>query len=177
MQPVKSPKKAVFQQPPGQRVIKKYPNRRLYDTEASAYITLAEVKRLVMQMTPFVVVDAKSSEDLTRSILLQIILEEETAGVPLFSEQILSNIIRFYGHAMQGFVGAYLEKNMQVFTDLQQNVAQQGGSLSPDAWANLINLQSPVVQSLMGGYLEQSKAAYAQVQDQMLAAMGLRRPG
>ena len=172
-----APKNSPNKPPSGVRVIKKYPNRRLYDTESSAYITLAEVKQLVMQMKPFAVVDAKSGQDLTRSILLQIILEEETAGVPLFSEQILANIIRFYGHAMQGFVGAYLEKNMQVFTDLQQNVTQQGAALSPDAWANLINRQSPVVQTLMGGYLESSKAAYQQVQDQMLAAMGLRRPG
>ena len=85
----------------GVRVIKKYPNRRLYDTDTSSYITLAEVKSLVMDSESFVVRDAKTNEDLTRSILLQIILEEETAGVPIFTEQVLANIIRFYGHAMQ----------------------------------------------------------------------------
>src|SRR5690606_13541044 len=83
----------------GVRIIKKYPNRRLYDTDTSSYITLAEVKALVMDNEPFVVRDAKSNDDLTRSILLQIILEEETAGVPIFTEQVLANIIRFYGHA------------------------------------------------------------------------------
>ena len=104
---------------PDVRVIKKYPNRRLYDTETSTYITLAEVRQLVMKTATFVVRDAKSNEDLTRSILLQIILEEETGGAPMFTEAVLANIIRFYGNAMQSFMGAYLEKNVQSFMDLQ----------------------------------------------------------
>src|SRR6478736_4775781 len=82
------------------RVIKKYPNRRLYDTETSTYITLTEVKQLVMDKAPFVVRDAKSGDDLTRSILLQIILEEEAGGAPMFTEQVLASIIRFYGQTM-----------------------------------------------------------------------------
>lgn len=86
----------------GRRIIKKYPNRRLYDTATSSYITLSEVKQMVMDHVDLVVQDAKTREDLTRSILLQIILEEETAGVPLFSENALANIIRFYGYAMPG---------------------------------------------------------------------------
>ena len=90
---------------PALRVIKKYPNRRLYDTETSSYITLAEVKDLVMDSEAFVVRDAKTNEDLTRSILLQIILEEEAGGAPMFTEAVLANVIRFYGHAMQGFMG------------------------------------------------------------------------
>jgi len=93
-----------------QRVIKKYPNRRLYDTDTSTYITLAEIKQLVMDSEPFSVVDAKTGDDLTRSILLQIILEEEANGSPMFTTPVLSNIIRFYGHAMQGMMGGYLEK-------------------------------------------------------------------
>ena len=84
------------------RLIKKYPNRRLYDTETSAYITLTDVKKLVLENVEFRVEDAKTKEDLTRSILLQIILEEETAGAPMFSSDMLSQIIRFYGNAMQG---------------------------------------------------------------------------
>jgi polyhydroxyalkanoate synthesis repressor PhaR len=101
------------------RVIKKYPNRRLYDTHTSTYITLTEIKQLVMQHEVFAVVDAKTSENLTRSILLQIILEEEANGSPMFTAPVLSNIIRFYGHAMQGFMGGYIEKNMQTLMDLQ----------------------------------------------------------
>ena len=106
------------------RVIKKYPNRRLYDTDTSTYITLAEIKQLVMDSEPFVVRDVKTGEDLTRSILLQIILEEEGSGTPMFTAPVLANIIRFYGHTMQGFMGGYLEKNMQALADLQAPMMQ-----------------------------------------------------
>jgi polyhydroxyalkanoate synthesis repressor PhaR len=107
-----------------QRVIKKYPNRRLYDTDTSSYITLAEIKRLVMESEPFVVRDVKTGEDLTRSILLQIILEEEASGSPMFTTPVLANIIRFYGHAMQGMMGGYLEKNIQALMDMQAPMMQ-----------------------------------------------------
>jgi polyhydroxyalkanoate synthesis repressor PhaR len=106
------------------RTIKKYPNRRLYDTDSSSYITLAEIKQLVMQNTPLQVLDAKTQEDLTRSILLQIILEEEANGSPMFTAPVLSNIIRFYGHAMQGMMGGYLEKNMQMLMEMQAPLMQ-----------------------------------------------------
>jgi polyhydroxyalkanoate synthesis repressor PhaR len=164
------------------RVIKKYPNRRLYDTDTSSYITLAEVKSLVMDNEPFVVRDAKTNDDLTRSILLQIILEEETAGVPIFTEQVLANLIRFYGHAMQDFMGAYLEKNVQIFMDLQQKMTQQTPGMNPDLWKQFMNGQSPMMQGMMGTYLEQSRTAFTQMQEQMqknseqmLAALGLKR--
>ena len=107
------------------RVIKKYPNRRLYDTRTSSYITISDVKQLVLDQEAFKVVDAKTNDDLTRSIMLQIILEEESGGQPIFSEMVLSNIIRFYGHAMQGMMGMYLEKNVQAFLDIQARVAEQ----------------------------------------------------
>lgn len=164
------------------RVIKKYPNRRLYDTDTSSYITLAEVKALVMDNERFVVRDAKSNEDLTRSILLQIILEEETAGVPIFTEQVLANIIRFYGHAMQDFMGSYLEKNVQMFMELQSKMAEQSGGLNPEAWKQFMNMQSPMMQGMMGNYLDQSRTVFTQMQEQMqkngeqmLAAFGLKR--
>ena len=157
------------------RVIKKYPNRRLYDTASSSYVALADIKQLVMHNTPFRVVDAKSGEDLTRSILLQIILEEESGGVPMFSEVALANIIRFYGHAMQGFMGNYLEKNVQTFTDLQMQMADQSKHLSPELWAQVMNTQSPLLKGLMGNYTEQSQQILTQMQKQMLTAMGLKR--
>ena len=164
------------------RVIKKYPNRRLYDTQASAYITLAEIRQLVMKSEPLVVRDAKTGEDLTRSILLQIILEEETAGIPIFTEQVLANIIRFYGHAMQDFMGSYLEKNVQIFMDLQARMAEQSKGLTPELWQQFMNVQSPAMQGMMGNYLEQSRNAFTQMQDQMqknseqmLAAFGIKR--
>jgi len=101
------------------RLIKKYPNRRLYDTQTSSYITLGDVKQLVLSGDRIVVEDAKSREDLTRSILLQIILEEEAGGTPLFSSEMLAQMIRFYGHAMQGMMGTYLEKTLQSFVEIQ----------------------------------------------------------
>src|SRR6218665_831603 len=126
----KPPKKAPKTSWPP-RVIKKPPNRRLSDTDTSSYITLAEVRQLVMAHQKLVVRDAKTGEDLTRSILLQIILEEEAGGVPMFTEAVLANIIRLYGHAMQGFMGAYLEKNVQAFTDIQVKLAEQSQSVTP----------------------------------------------
>ena len=106
--------------PSGVRIIKKYPHRRLYDTATSSYVALSDIKDLVMQAQSFAVRDAKTGEDLTRSILLQIILEEESNGTPLFNESMLSNMIRFYGHTMQGMMGSYLEKNLQTFADMQK---------------------------------------------------------
>ena len=108
-----------------ERVIKKYPNRRLYDTATSSYVTLSEIKQLVMGGETFVVRDAKSGEDLTRSLLLQIILEEESSGAPMFTEAVLANIIRFYGHAMQGHMGAYLESNLQSLMLMQSKMGHQ----------------------------------------------------
>ena len=156
------------------RLIKKYPNRRLYDTATSSYITLADVKRLVLDNTEFKVVDAKSNEDLTRSILLQIIIEEESGGVPMFSSDMLSQIIRFYGHAMQGMMGSYLEKNIQTFMDLQNRLQEQSRAmygenpmLSPDAWTQFMKLQGPTIQNFMGSYLEQSANMFLEMQEQL----------
>ena len=160
---------------PAQRIIKKYPNRRLYDTDTSTYITLTEVKQLVMDSEPFVVRDAKTSEDLTRSILLQIILEEEAGGAPMFSEAALANLIRFYGHAAQGFMGTYLEKNVQAFTDIQTKLAEQSKTVSPEMWAQFVNMQNPLMQGMMGSYVEQSKSMFDKMQEQMLGAFGLKR--
>ena len=111
------------------RIIKKYPNRRLYDTTTSSYVTLTEIKQLVMQGQVFVVRDAKTGEDLTRNLLLQIILEEESAGAPMFTEAVLANIIRFYGHAMQGHMGAYLESNLQSLMLMQSKVGHQSQNI------------------------------------------------
>src|SRR5246500_847129 len=107
------------------RLIKKYPNRRLYDTTTSSYITLADVKQMVLKQEEFQVVDAKSGDDLTRQILLQIILEEESGGMPLFSSDLLSQLIRSYGNAMQGMMGSYLERNIKAFQDMQNALQEQ----------------------------------------------------
>ena len=102
------------------RIIKKYPNRRLYDTELSRYVTLAEIRGLVMEGVEFQVVDTNSKEDLTRSILLQIMLEEESGGEPLFTAQTLRQIIQFYGGTVQGVLAKYLEDSMTMFTKQQE---------------------------------------------------------
>ncbi|CAN5166161.1 polyhydroxyalkanoate synthesis repressor PhaR [soil metagenome] len=157
------------------RLIKKYPNRRLYDTETSTYITLADVKQLVLEQETFQVIDAKSSEDLTRAILLQIILEEESGGLPMFSADMLANVIRFYGHSMQGMMGSYLEKNIQAFTEIQGKLTEQskafmeGNAFPPEMWTQFMNVQNPnpAMQGMMTQYIEQSKDLFVQMQEQM----------
>jgi polyhydroxyalkanoate synthesis repressor PhaR len=156
------------------RIIKKYPNRRLYDTETSSYITLQDVKKLVLGQVDFRVEDAKTKEDLTRSILLQIILDEETAGAPMFSRDMLSQIIRFYGNAMQGMMGSYLEKNIQTFMEIQKKLQEQSRQiygqapmLSSEAWSEFMKMQGPAMQSLMSRYLEQSANAFLEMQQQL----------
>jgi len=163
---------------PGVRVLKKYPNRRLYDTRSSTYITLADVKAMVLALEDFEVRDAKSGEDLTRSILLQIILEEESGGVPMFSSQMLAQMIRFYGHSMQGMMGAYLEKNLQTFVDLQKRFVPPALSLgdpksfTPEMWAQFMTGQGHTMQGLMGAYMEHSKSLFTQMQEQMAKQAG-----
>jgi polyhydroxyalkanoate synthesis repressor PhaR len=156
------------------RLIKKYPNRRLYDTKTSSYITLADVKQMVLKQEEFQVVDAKSGEELTRQILLQIILEEEQGGLPMFSSDLLSQLIRFYGNAMQGLMGTYLEKNIRAFHDIQKTLQEQSTRMygdsargTQDLWAQFMNLQGPAMQSLMQAYMEQSQKMFTQFQEQM----------
>jgi polyhydroxyalkanoate synthesis repressor PhaR len=162
----------------GARVLKKYPNRRLYDTHSSSYITLADVKAMVLRLEDFEVRDAKTGEDLTRSILLQIILEEESGGVPMFSAQMLSQMIRFYGHSMQGLMGMYLEKNLQSFVELQKRFAAPGLGLhdgkgfTPEMWTQFLSGQGGAMQGVMNAYMEQSKNLFQQVQEQMTKQAG-----
>ena len=156
------------------RLIKKYPNRRLYDTATSSYITLADVKQLVLDQVVFKVIDAKSEEDLTRAILLQIILEEESAGAPMFSSDMLSQIIRFYGNAMQGMMGSYLDKNVQTFVEIQRRLQEQSvpkfgdnPMLNAEAWTQFVKMQGPTIQGLMSSYLEQSATTFLDMQQQL----------
>ena len=168
-----SPKTAASTADSVVRVLKKYPNRRLYDTRTSSYITLTDVKQMVLGGEAFEVRDAKTGDELTRSILLQIILEEETGGMPMFTTQMLAQVIRFYGHAMQGMMGSYLESNLQGLVDMQTRIAEQSKGLydpkgfTPDAWAQMMTGQAPMMQGLMGNYLEQSKSLFAQMQEKM----------
>ena len=172
------------------RVIKKYPNRRLYDTETSAYITLADVKQFVLETQQFEVQDARTGENLTRSILLQIILEEESGGVPMFSSDMLANIIRYYGHSMQGLMGSYLERSIGAFHEAQRKFQEQtkslygniGGNLGaglganlgkaipvldPKAWSKVGDGVAGGVPNMMGDYLEKSASNVIGMQEEL----------
>lgn len=141
------------------RIIKKYPNRRLYDTDISSYITIEDVRQLIVDGEEFQVRDAKTGEDLTRQVLLQIISEHEQDGQPMLSTQLLSHIIRFYGDSMQGFMGTYLERSMQNFMDQQAQFRQQvGGIAGQTPWAMMnqlternVDLWKEFQQNLVGG--------------------------
>lgn len=159
---------------PTPRLIKKYPNRRLYDTQTSAYITLADIRQLVLDGEDFRVQDARSQADLTRSILLQIIQDAETSGSPLFSQHMLTQLIRFHGHSMQGIMSSYLEQSLQTFVEVQDRMQAQSRSLydgqgipSAELWAQFLQAQAPMMQSMMGTYIEQSKHLFFQMQAQM----------
>ncbi len=158
------------------RVIKKYPNRRLYDTSTSSYITLADVKQLVLDSVDIQVLDARTGEDLTRSVLMQIIMDEESGAMPMFSHDALTQMIRFYGNAMQGLMGNFLEKNMQMFTEMQGKVNEQTQSVmqgetpnfaNPALWGDLMKFQGPALQKMMGDYLESGANMFVQMQQQM----------
>ncbi|HYC35268.1 MAG TPA: polyhydroxyalkanoate synthesis repressor PhaR [Usitatibacter sp.] len=148
------------------RIIKKYPNRRLYDTETSTYITLAEVKELVLGYKDFQVQDAKTGEDLTRAILLQIILEEESGGVPMFSTDMLANIIRYYGHAMQGLMGSYLERSIFAFHEAQKRFQEQAQSLYGEM-PRMPFVPNQPMPNVMGNYLEKGAKAVIDMQEEL----------
>ena len=148
------------------RIIKKYPNRRLYDTETSTYITLAEVKDLVLAYREFQVQDAKSGEDLTRAILLQIILEEESGGVPMFSQDMLANIIRYYGHSMQGLMGSYLERSIFAFHEAQKRFQEQAQTIYGEL-PKMTLMPGQAVPNVMGGYLEKGAKAVIDLQEEL----------
>jgi len=148
------------------RIIKKYPNRRLYDTETSTYITLAEVKELVLGYKDFQVQDAKTGDDLTRSILLQIILEEESGGVPMFTQDMLANIIRYYGHAMQGLMGSYLERSIIAFHEAQKRFQEQASSIYGEL-PKMSFMPGQPIPTVMGGYLEKGAKAVIDMQEEL----------
>ena len=141
------------------RVIKKYPNRRLYDTEISSYITIEDVRQLIIDGESFEVRDARTGEDLTRCVRLQIIAEPDQDGEPILSTELLSHIIRFYGDALQGFMGSYLERSVHLFLEQQQQLRQDVDGLPGQTpWTMLnqlternLDLWKEYQQNLAGG--------------------------
>jgi polyhydroxyalkanoate synthesis repressor PhaR len=147
------------------RVIKKYPNRRLYDTAISSYITLEDVRRLVLDHADFRVRDARTNEDITRSILLQIIIEQEADGVPIFSVEVLEQIIRLYGHTMQGMVTTWFERSLKMFKDQQDGMREQ-----------MQNMMTGDPLSIVRGMTEQNLSMWKEMQETFVrAAMGSGR--
>jgi polyhydroxyalkanoate synthesis repressor PhaR len=156
------------------RIIKKYPNRRLYDTANSGYITLADVKQMVLDNIEFQVIDAKTGDELSRTILLQIILEEEAGGMPMFSSEMLAQMIRFYGSAQQTIMGSYIEQNVKAFLAIQQKLQEQAKQIygdkmmiTPDLWKQFMQMQAPAMQGMLGNYLEQSAKLFMDMQQRM----------
>lgn len=139
------------------RVIKKYANRRLYDTCESQYVTLDDIRRLVLESVPFRVIEAKSGNDITQTILLQIIMEQEEKGQPILSTALLEQIIRYYGDTLQAFVGTYLEKSMDAFTAQQQVLRDQ-----------MTNLLHTAPRSVLTELAERNLALWAEMQDTLL---------
>ncbi|TJY62180.1 polyhydroxyalkanoate synthesis repressor PhaR [Sinimarinibacterium sp. CAU 1509] len=141
------------------RVIKKYPNRRLYDTHISRYITLEEIRKLVLQNIAFRVEDKRTHEDITRSILLQVIAEQEEGGDPIFTTELLEFIIRYYGDPMQNSIGRYLELSVELFQQQQQHFSDQlkdllGQAQQPiHALKELAEKQVPIWRSVRREFL------------------------
>ena len=156
------------------RMIKKYPNRRLDDTASSGYITLADVKQMVLDNIDFQVVDGKTGEELTRGVVLQIILDEEGGGVPMFSSEMLAQMIRFYGSAQQTIMGQYIEQNVTAFLAIQHKLQDQAKQIygdkmmiTPDLWKQFMQMQAPAMQGMLGNYLEQSAKLFMDMQQRM----------
>lgn len=136
-----------------ERLIKKYPNRRLYDTEQSKYITLADVRDLVMTNAKFSVIDTSSKEDITRQILMQIIIEEEAGGKPLFSAQMLAQLIRFYGDTMQGMFTRYLEQSFNLFENQQAEFTKSAPPNPVESFNELTKQNLQMWNSLQESFL------------------------
>jgi polyhydroxyalkanoate synthesis repressor PhaR len=140
------------------RTIKKYPNRRLYDTVESRYITLSDIRRLVIERVEFVVIDKKTQEDITRSILLQVIAEQEHGVEPLMSRDFLSQIIRSYGGATQGMIGSYLEQSLKLFAGQQRDARDRTKGDDPAI---------PVNNLAVGNLAQKNYQRWRQVQDEI----------
>ena len=145
------------------RTIKKYSNRRLYDTETSQYITLSEVRQLVMEGVDFVVRDISTGEDITRQILLQVITEQESGGHPMFTKELLTQMIRFYGGSFQSMFTYYLEKTVEMFSS-QQNVYQH----------QLQEMMKSSGMSTMNQLTEQNMKMWSGMQQEFLKMYGFQ---
>ena len=147
------------------RIIKKYPNRRLYDTAQSKYVTLSDVRELVLDGVAFCVIDKKSSEDITRSILLQIIIEQEEDGDPMFSTDVLQQMIGFYGNSVQGQAGDFIRSSFDLFQEQQQRFQEQVTGA----------MQSSPVSTTFAEVAQRNMDIWQQMQNSFFNAAGINR--
>lgn len=140
------------------RIIKKYPNRRLYDTAISKYVTLSDVKQLVIDKEHVQIVDAKTKDDLTRSVLLQVILEQEEEGKPIMSAEMLEQLIRFYGDPFQHNFASYLENSVKLIAEQRAKVR-----------SNLEKVSDPL--SIMTTLANRNMEVFKEMQDGMFSKM------
>lgn len=155
------------------RVIKKYQNRRLYDTATSTYIVLEDIKQMIVDGEIIKVVDLKTESDVTRSVLLQIILEEEANSTPIFSDEFLLQIIRFYGKAFQPAISPFLEQSIMMlrqtqkrfYTQLKATHPKESISSSFEMWKEFWNNNGPSVQQNIFEYLSASTNKFIQMQE------------
>ncbi|NDU80357.1 MAG: polyhydroxyalkanoate synthesis repressor PhaR [Ferrovum sp.] len=151
------------------RIIKKYPNRRLYDTITSAYITLLELRQLVLQEIPVQVLDVKTQQDITRQLLAQIILEAECGGHHLLSNEMLAQMIRAHGNALHGVMCQCLEQGMQRFLGIQKTMKLQASDSCCQSETKLTATHElGFTQNMIGQYLAQSTALLMEWQNQLL---------
>jgi polyhydroxyalkanoate synthesis repressor PhaR len=148
-----------------EHVIKKYANRRLYDAASSRHVTLDDLRRLVVKGEKLKVIDDKTGEDITRSVLLQIISEQEHLGRPILTTPVLETLIRFYGNAMQDFMTRYLEQSVEHFVQQQQQVQEQ-----------LTRMMTGTPLAPVADLTRQSLESWTRIQDAMLKAMGAAPP-
>jgi polyhydroxyalkanoate synthesis repressor PhaR len=142
-----------------ERLIKKYPNRRLYDTSTSRYITLDEVRQMVVEGIEFKVVDKKSNEDITRNILLQIIMEQESGnGEPMFSADLLTRFIQNYGEKTQAEFSNFMEKSMDFFGKqqelLHEHLAKPLKNTPGEFWVDMSKKQMDAWQDMQRQFFE-----------------------
>ena len=168
-------KKARNKNDIGCRVIKKYQNRRLYDVATSTYIIFEDIKQMIIEGETISVVDVKTNEDVTRSVLLQIILEEEVNGVPMFSNEFMFQIIRFYGKAFQPSLSPFLEHGVDLFKRMQKNFYEQIKevygkeklSSRVDLWQEFINNQGPQLENTIRDYIQNNTSVFLKMQENL----------
>jgi polyhydroxyalkanoate synthesis repressor PhaR len=163
------------------RIIKKYPNRRLYDTALSKYITLDDVRRLVLEGAEFKVIDANTEDDLTRGILLQVIMEQEHDGTPIFSTPILTQLIRFYGDAVQGLATEFLQRSLAMFAsqrELYERQMRETMAANPFAvWVELTERNLAAWREMQQNLVRAATGTPRPAGPQPPAAPGPREPG